>query len=105
MIDSAGTFRVRVSGHSGTATRAIVATFRRKGFLDYLYYTQYETIDPALAATAAGLSTWPTQVSGTDSTTFSTWEGVNCGGKAFAQRQGKTYSTPSATPGQFQPPP
>jgi|tagenome__1003787_1003787.scaffolds.fasta_scaffold20981599_3 hypothetical protein len=104
MIDSAGTFRVRVSGRSGKATRAIVATFRRKGFLDYLYYTQYETLDPALAATAAGLSTWPTQISGTDSTTFTQWETQNCGDKAFAQRQGKLYAAPDGTPGQFQPP-
>lgn len=104
MIDSAGTFRVRVSGRSGKATRAVVATFRRKGFLDYLYYTQYETLDPALAAVAAGLSTWPTQISGTDPTTFTQWESQNCGDKAFAQRQGKLYQTSGGTPGQFQPP-
>ena len=30
----------------GNAKRSIVATFKRKGFLDYLYFTDYETLDP-----------------------------------------------------------
>jgi hypothetical protein len=53
MIDSSsGTFRIRVTGCAracSTATqgkRSIVATFRRKGFLDYLYFTDLETSDP-----------------------------------------------------------
>ena len=29
------------------AKRSLVATFRRKSFLDYLYFTDYETLDPA----------------------------------------------------------
>ncbi|HEY3190159.1 MAG TPA: hypothetical protein VGJ70_21885, partial [Solirubrobacteraceae bacterium] len=102
MIDASGTFRVRVSGHSGGATRAIVATFRRKGFLDYLYYTQYETLHPALAVEAVGLSQWPTRISTTDATTFSAWESANCADKAYAARQGKTYSS-SGVAGQFDP--
>ena len=47
MVDaSTGTFKIRATGHSRTAKRSIVATFKRKNFLDYLYFTDYETADP-----------------------------------------------------------
>jgi hypothetical protein len=47
MLDpSNGTFRVRATGRSRGKKRSIVATFKRKAFLDYLYFTDYETIDP-----------------------------------------------------------
>ena len=29
-------------------TRTVYATLRRRSFLDYLYFTEYETKDPAL---------------------------------------------------------
>jgi Tfp pilus assembly protein PilX len=50
---SNGTFRIRTTGRSsanrqGTYTyRTIVTTFRRNGFLDYLYFTNYETSPPS----------------------------------------------------------
>jgi len=54
MIDAAsGTFRVRSTGRvatnnsTGFATRQLTATFKRRSFLDYLYFTDYETSDPA----------------------------------------------------------
>ena len=55
MIDpSTGSFRIRSTGRARTprnATdfpkkRSIVATLRRKAFLDYLYFTDRETLDP-----------------------------------------------------------
>jgi Tfp pilus assembly protein PilX len=47
MLDtSTGTFRIRATGRVGKVTRSIVATFRRKSFLDFLWYTDYETMDP-----------------------------------------------------------
>jgi Tfp pilus assembly protein PilX len=47
MIDpTTGTFRIRATGRSRGQKRSIVATFRRKSFLDYLYFTDYETVDP-----------------------------------------------------------
>jgi hypothetical protein len=47
MIDPAsGTFRIRSTGESRGIRRAIVATFRRSSFLDFLYFTDYETKDP-----------------------------------------------------------
>ena len=42
-----GTFRIQATGYSRNVSRTIVSTFRRKGFLNYVYYTQYETLDPA----------------------------------------------------------
>jgi Tfp pilus assembly protein PilX len=49
MIDpQTGVFRIRASGKSGKTTRSIVASFRRPSFLDYLYFTDFETWDPAV---------------------------------------------------------
>jgi hypothetical protein len=51
MIENAaangGTFRIESTGYSGNAKRTILATFGHTSFLNYLYYTQYETLDPA----------------------------------------------------------
>ena len=47
MIDPAtGTMRIRATGFTGKQKRSIVATLRRKSFLDYVYFTDYETTDP-----------------------------------------------------------
>ena len=43
---STGTFRIRSTGFSGDSQQSIVAQFKRASFLDYLYFTQYETSDP-----------------------------------------------------------
>ena len=42
-----GTFRIRSTGFSGAAKVPIVATYKRASLLDYIYFTQYETSDPA----------------------------------------------------------
>ncbi|HET6997391.1 MAG TPA: hypothetical protein VFI03_02290 [Solirubrobacterales bacterium] len=41
-----GTFRIRSTGFSGRAKVSIVATFKPATFLDYVYFTQRETLDP-----------------------------------------------------------
>ena len=47
MIDkSTGTFRIRSTGVSRGIRRSIVTTFRRNSFLDFIYFTDYEAIDP-----------------------------------------------------------
>ncbi len=58
MIESKGTlantFRIKSTGYAGGASkstgasRSVIATFRVSGFLDYVYYTNYETEDPGL---------------------------------------------------------
>jgi hypothetical protein len=81
------TFSIRSTGISRKVHRTIVATFRRRGFLDYLYYTDLETADPAFytlitngAATRSG-----TLVNGTfvedpnGNSDLQTWAAQNCG--------------------------
>jgi hypothetical protein len=49
-------FRIRVTGRpfaTSPLRRSIIATFRRTGFLDFIYYTNYETLDPAAYASAS----------------------------------------------------
>lgn len=46
------TFRIRVTGQAKTngkptgAKRSLIATFKRKSFLDYIYFTDFEVMDP-----------------------------------------------------------
>jgi Tfp pilus assembly protein PilX len=42
-----GTFRIRSTGFSGSSKVSIVATFKPATFLDYVWFTQRETSDPA----------------------------------------------------------
>jgi len=42
-----GTIRLIATGRVGNVTRTITASLRRRNFLDYLYFTEYETTDPA----------------------------------------------------------
>jgi Tfp pilus assembly protein PilX len=47
MIDPAsGTIRIRATGRYHNAKRSIVTQFRRARFLDFLYFTDFETTDP-----------------------------------------------------------
>jgi len=52
MIDSQGMFRIRATGRvpraGGYNKRSIVAAFRRRGFIDYLWYTDLETYDAGM---------------------------------------------------------
>jgi hypothetical protein len=51
---STGTFRIRVTGRArsnSTLHRSIIATFKRKGFLDFLWFTDVEDKDPQAMAT------------------------------------------------------
>ena len=42
----ANTFRIKSVGIAGNSKRAIVANFQVAGFLNYIYFTQYEVQDP-----------------------------------------------------------
>jgi hypothetical protein len=44
---ASGSFRVMSTGHSGNVTRTIVAQYKPPSFLNYVYYTDYETLDPS----------------------------------------------------------
>ncbi|TFD55448.1 hypothetical protein E3T55_01055 [Cryobacterium frigoriphilum] len=44
-----GLVRIRSTGRAGTLTRSVVANLKQKGFIDYLYFTDFEIRDPALS--------------------------------------------------------
>ncbi|HSK49382.1 MAG TPA: hypothetical protein VK889_02685 [Solirubrobacterales bacterium] len=50
-----GSFRIRATGFSGKSKASVVATFKRPSFLDYVYFTQYETSDPIVYASSSWL--------------------------------------------------
>lgn len=41
-----GSFRIRSTGYAGRAKASLVATYKRASLLDYVYFTQLETLDP-----------------------------------------------------------
>ncbi|MGW6130589.1 hypothetical protein ACWFNE_11240 [Cellulomonas sp. NPDC055163] len=43
-----GTLRLRSTGLAGGETRTIVADLKQQGFIDFLYFTDYEILDPEL---------------------------------------------------------
>jgi Tfp pilus assembly protein PilX len=43
-----GTFRIESTGYSGNAERTLVANFRNANFVSFVWYTKYETGDPAI---------------------------------------------------------
>ena len=46
VTENPGSFRIRSWGFSGPAKTSVVATFKPPSFLDYVYSTQLETLDP-----------------------------------------------------------
>jgi Tfp pilus assembly protein PilX len=44
---AAGTFRVQSTGTSGNVSRTLVAQYKPPSFLQFVYYTDYETLDPS----------------------------------------------------------
>jgi type II secretory pathway pseudopilin PulG len=44
-----GTLRLRATGRANGKYRSIIGTFRRSGFVDYIYFTQWETQDPIIS--------------------------------------------------------
>ncbi len=46
---ASGNLRIRSTGRSGTVTRSVVADLKQQGFIDFLYYTDYEIQDPTLS--------------------------------------------------------
>lgn len=51
---AANTFRIESTGYAGKSKRSIAATFQVTGFLNYVYFTQYETEDPGLYKAPSG---------------------------------------------------
>jgi hypothetical protein len=49
-----GNVRLRSTGRVGDETRSIVATLKQQGFIDFLYFTDYEIQDPSVFTQPAG---------------------------------------------------
>lgn len=45
---SAGVLRIRSTGKVGNETQSIVADLKQSGFIDFLYFTDYEIMDPTI---------------------------------------------------------
>jgi hypothetical protein len=52
MVDANGNLRLRVTGRSRGEYRTVLATLRRRNFLDFIYFTHFETLDPSAYSTA-----------------------------------------------------
>lgn len=75
MIDTkSGTFQIRSTGRSNNVDRSIVATFKRRGFLDYIYYTDFETADPIWYA----VDTYGLPTRNSNGQSLVTWASQNC---------------------------
>jgi hypothetical protein len=61
---SSGVIRILATGRSGTQTRSVLANLHQNGFLNFLYFTNYETQDPAITGDSQSLCTqyYPTRV-------------------------------------------
>ena len=66
-----GTVKLKVQGTVRDNKRTVEATLRRDGFLDYLYFSKFETVDPLSYSTSA--SARPTR----------TWAETNCGDRYY----------------------
>lgn len=54
-----GTIRIRSTGRVGETTRSVVADLKQSGFIDYLYFTDYEVQDPLLTGqTQCAVHAW-----------------------------------------------
>lgn len=75
-LASQGAIILTSTGRAGKATRTVQATLRRHAFIDYLYFTDYETTDP---------DAYPTP----NNSNNSTWAQTNC---AMHYYEGRTSS-------------
>jgi Tfp pilus assembly protein PilX len=50
---ASGSFRIQSVGTSGNVSRTIVAQYKPPSFLNYVYYTDYETLDPSVTGDPA----------------------------------------------------
>ena len=60
LFKSTGVVRVRSTGLVGTTTRTVLSNIRVRGFVDYIYFTDYELQDPKLTGkpTSCVLHAW-----------------------------------------------
>lgn len=78
--NATGVLRVRSTGRVGTATRSLVANLRQTGFIDFLYFTDYEIQDPEISGVNAANCTkyvWEGRPSGCSEIAFGSADIIN----------------------------
>ncbi|MCJ1715666.1 hypothetical protein [Curtobacterium sp. VKM Ac-2922] len=61
-----GILKIRVTGKSGSTTRSLVANLKGDGFINYLYFTNYESAQPSTTSTVCASNyQWQTGASNT----------------------------------------
>jgi Tfp pilus assembly protein PilX len=92
MLDGrTGTFQIRSTGFARGTRRSVIGTFRRKKFLDYLYFTDLETANPvAYSVWTGGNATTPD---------IQDWASTNCSDYYRAGRGSASYSGEADDPG------
>lgn len=55
---SNGILRLQSTGRVGNVTRTVIANLKQSGFLDFLYFTDYEISDPALTSGCTAAYAW-----------------------------------------------
>jgi Tfp pilus assembly protein PilX len=53
MVDPSGNMRIRATGRSRGEARSVIVTLRRRNFIDFIYFTHFETLDPLAYATSS----------------------------------------------------
>lgn len=85
--EDAGSFRISSTGHSGGLARTIVANFREQSFLDYAWFTDYETADPTLQVAENAQSDPTLAVGGSNHDAALTGAEKQCGQYRYQGRQ------------------
>jgi Tfp pilus assembly protein PilX len=109
---SSGTLQIRSTGQSGTVRRSVIATLRRSGFLDYLYFTDFETQDPQVTGSGATCNVYRRagRSNSCSSIVFASADVVNgpfhtnddilvCGSPTFGRTSADAVEVSSPTPG------
>jgi hypothetical protein len=92
MIDTqSGTIRIRATGFAERTRRSLVATFRRVGFVDFLYYTNFETANPVSYRINSGGYPPAGGVVPPNHPDIQAWATANCG-RYYAQRSGSSVT-------------
>ena len=101
-----GSIRIRVTGRVGQSTRSIVADLKQSGFIDYLYFTDYEVQDPDLTGkTQCAVHMWEGRSSTCTAIQFGSTDSVDgpvhsndtltvCGSKFLGKVTSSSTSTP-----------
>jgi Tfp pilus assembly protein PilX len=77
-----GSIRLRSTGKVGSAVRSVVASVRQQGFIDFLYFTDYEIQDPQISGNPASCA-------------VHAWEGRPSGCSEIAFDGGDTIAGPA----------